>query len=328
MTAKINQIEISPAEKLSQAREFANGNTETEFLFVQKSGESDTVGKLEISKELQVELSDIVARCLAGYVNDLRNGSVRPRRLDVANTVSDESVVQCAPKGNLPDTRLFSALVSGECDKTGSYPTDSTPNIQLIRITEPDGKTLVGVQSHHDVKLMQPNSSLGARMFYSNDEYQKFDGQVVTVKPELRAVYYDDWLFIDDASVFESIFNMEDAYREKAEEAMDALEDSGIIITDGTSDWLLSHINILRAMYEIYDEDIHEKASPDEIEETIEEYDLNERFSLSYDRKNGKIRINVGKYQHTWKLIKALSGKYADNAIRDIRWEIDSGRRM
>jgi hypothetical protein len=86
--------------------------------------------------------------------------------------------------------------------------------------------------------------------------------------------------------------------------------------------------DILRGMYEVYDTEIHEQATPDQIEHMIQTYELDQRFSLDYARQNGQIELEVGKYVHTWKLLKLLSGKYAEDGIMGTQWEIDSGQRL
>lgn len=43
-------LNLDPAEKLKEAREYAMGNTEAEFLLVRDTGEAPEVGKLPLGK--------------------------------------------------------------------------------------------------------------------------------------------------------------------------------------------------------------------------------------------------------------------------------------
>lgn len=319
---------LNPAETLREARDFAHANTESEFLLVREESGSAEVGKLQIGKPVQVELADTVASCLTDYIDDLREGKTRARELDVANTISEESIMQCTHVKNLPASDLFKSLLKRGHDTTTTYSADPKPDFQFIRISEPDGKRLLGIQSYNSVRLVETEDSVS--MLYDGKEYERFRGDILVIQPTLNAVYYDSWLFIDSPKSFEKMFNMREEYEKRAKEAINSFEDSGIQFADRNkiADWLLSHINILRGMYEIYDKDIHKEADPEQIEKMIEEYELDQRSTLDYTRRNGEIELSVDEYQHTWKLLKLLSGKYAEDEIRGNQWEIDSGQRL
>ena len=319
---------LNPAEKLKEAREFAVGRTEAEFLLVRKQGDTPNVGKLQLGRPVQQEIAQTVADALTEQIDNLRDGRTRARPLDVANTISEESVIQCVRIENLPDSELFEVLNSRDNDGTTTYSEDPEPDFQLIRISEPDGKVLIGVQNYSNAKLVDTTSEL--TLWYQNEEYERFQGDLLVIRPNLNAICYDGWVFIITPKSFESMFDMREEYRKRAEEAIEAFEDAGITFVDRetTIGWMLSHINMLRGMYEIYDNGIHEEATPDKIEAMIQKYDLDTRFSLDYARRNGQIELGVDEYQHTWKLIKLLAAKYAEDDIMGEQWEIDSGQRL
>lgn len=236
--------------------------------------------------------------------------------------------MQCAPVTDLPGSDLFELLISRDHHGATTYTADPKPDFQLIRISEPDGKILVGVQSYHGVELVETTNKLS--LLYSGQEYERFRGDMVVIQPSVTAVYYDGWLFVISPKTFESMFNMREEYEKRAKEAIEGFEEAGICLAnkDKMTEWLLSHINILRGMYEVYDTGIHEQATPDQIEQMIQTYELDQRFSLDYVRQDGQIELEVGKYVHTWKLLKLLSGKYAEDGIMGTQWEIDSGQRL
>lgn len=321
-------LNLDPAEKLKEAREYATGNTEAEFLLVRDTGETPEVGKLPIGQTVQHEVADIFAQDLTSHINDLRNGDTRVRSLDVANTISEDSIIQCAPVADLPGSELFEILISRDHHGPTTYTADPKPDFQLIRISEPDGKVLVGVQSYRGVELVETTNKLS--LLYSGQEYERFRGDMVVIQPNVTAVYYDGWLFVISPKTFESMFNMREEYEKRAKKAIEGFEEAGICLANKSkmTEWLLSHINILRGMHEVHDAEIHEQATPNQIEQMIETYELDQRFSLEYARQDGEIELEVGKYVHTWKLLKLLSGKYAEDEIMGTQWEIDSGQRL
>jgi hypothetical protein len=221
----------------------------------------------------------------------------------------------------LPDSELFEILNSRRNHGTTKYSEDPEPAFQFIRISEPDGKVLVAVQNYSNAKLVDTTNELA--LWYKNEEYERFQGDLLVIRPNLNAVCYDGWVFIISPKSFESMFGMREEYKKRAQEAIKGFADR-----ETTIEWMLSHINMLRGMYEIYENGIHEKATPDKIEAMIQKYGLDTRFSLDYARQDGRIELNVDEYQHTWKLIKLLAAKYAEDDIMEEQWEIDSGQRL
>lgn len=319
---------LNPAEKLKEAREFAEGRTEAEFLLVRKQGESPNVGKLQLGRLVQQEIAKTVSDALTEQINNLREGRTRARPLDVANTISEESVIQCVRVKNLPDSELFSVLKSRRNHGTTTYSEDPEPEFQLIRISEPDGKVMIGVQNYSNAKLVDTTNELA--LLYRDQEYERFRGDLLVIRPNLNAVCFDGWVFIITPKSFEKMFEMREEYKKRAQEAIRGFEDAGITFADRetTIGWMLSHINMLRGMYEIYENGLHKEATPDKIESMIQKYDLDTRFSLDYARQDSQITLHVDEYQHTWKLIKLLAAKYAEDDIMGTKWEIDSGHRL
>ncbi len=197
---------LKPVETLREARDFAHANTESEFLLVRKKSGSAEVGKLQVGKPVQVELADTVANCLTDYIDNLREGKTRPRELDVANTISEESIMQCVPVNNLPGSKLFKSLLRRDHDTTTTYSADPKPDFQFIRISEPDGKRLLGIQSYSSAKLVETEDNVS--LLYDGKEYGRFHGNILVIRRKLNAVYYDGWLFVNSPKSFENMFKM------------------------------------------------------------------------------------------------------------------------
>lgn len=320
--------DVNPIEKLSQAREFADGRTEAELLLVRKEHGDPHVGKLEIDATVQNDISALFSKGLTSIIDSLRNGKTLPRELDIANTVADGSTLQIAPVDSLPDSELSQVLISRDSHGTTTYTEKPKPSFQLLRISEPGGKILVGVQSYHDYDFVQTDGEVA--LWYDNTEYSKFDGNLLVLKPKLNSIYYDGWVFVNSASMFEQMFEMRNEYEKRAEEALDGFQDSGIIFDnqEKTRQWLTSQMNMLRGMHEIHDNELHDKITPDKVEQLISKYELDERFSISYERNGSDIKLGVEEYTDTWKLLKLLAAKYAEDDIMGTQWEIDAGQRL
>lgn len=69
------------------------------------------------------------------------------------------------------------------------------------------------------------------------------------------------------------MFDIREEYEKQAQEAIDGFEDTKITITDRekTTDWLLSHIDILRGMNE---NNIHEEVTYNKIKTMVQKYDF------------------------------------------------------
>ena len=70
---------LNAAEKLKEAREFAEGRTEAEFLLVRKQGDSPEVGKLQLGHLVQQEIAKTVSDALTEQINNLRDDDVLGR---------------------------------------------------------------------------------------------------------------------------------------------------------------------------------------------------------------------------------------------------------
>ena len=86
-----------PIEKLKDAREFVQGNSDTEFLLVRKEGNGADVGKLNIGYQVEQELDKTVEDELTEHIDKLREGKALSRPLDVANTVVLNTDKQLTP---------------------------------------------------------------------------------------------------------------------------------------------------------------------------------------------------------------------------------------
>lgn len=321
-------VDVNPIEKLSQARDFAEGRTEAEMLLVRKKDDEPNIGKMEISATVQNDISALFAESLTPIIDKLREGTIIPRKLDVANTVADGNNLQMAPVDSLPESELSQTIISRENHGTTTWEEKPKPKFQLLRISEPGGKILIGVQSYHDYDFIQTDGEVA--IWYDNAEYSKFNGDLLVLKPKLNSIYFDGWVFVNSPGMFEQMFEMKEEYEKRAEEVFDGFEESGVIFgnKEQTQKWLTSQMSMLRGMHEIHDNDIHQQITPDKLEQIINKYSLDERFSIDYEMDNGEIHLGVDEYPDTWKLLKLLGAKYAEDDIMETQWEIDSGQRL
>jgi hypothetical protein len=123
---------------------------------------------------------------------------------------------------------------------------------------------------------------------------------------------------------------MQEEYEQRSQEVLDTLENSGIVFAepDKTAGWLMSQVNMMRAMYEIHENDIHTRLTPDLVESSINKYDITGRYSIGYSRDGEQIELSIDDYQDRWRLLKLLGGKFAEDDIMNSQWEIDAGRRL
>jgi hypothetical protein len=313
-----------PLSILRDAREFVQQPNQTEFLVVRDGESGPDVGKLNIGLHAQDDLDEIVHSELNNQIGSIEGGATQVRELDVANTVTSESIIQFTESRNLPDTETFDLLTSAEDYESTTYTQEPTPNFQLIRITDTSGDLLIGVQNYQNASLVETTSSLA--LLFSDQEYERFDGEMVVVRDNLNAVYYDGYIFVMTPSSFESMFNMREEYQDHAEHAISTYRDSGIRFQDEdrVEDWLLSHINMLREMYDIQQSGLPERTDPQDIISIIDSFDLD----VSYQTADGEVLLDIDEYTDSWQLLRLLGAKYAETEEMDTRWEIDEGRRL
>lgn len=317
-------------ETLRDACEFANSGAEPELLLVRKQGDTPNVGKLRIGADIQDKVAEITADSLREQVRDVEEGTVQTRRLNIGNTVGDESVIEYERIENLPDSELFRLLDSRSDDGWTAYGEEPQPDFQFVRISEPDGKVLVGLKIYTDMTVVDTRKRLILTNRDDAREYRRIRDNLLIFEPRFSAFYYDGWLFVTKPKPFESVFEMREEYLQYGQEVIDEFADSGITFAnqDQTTDWLLSQITMLRAMYEIHENDIHTRLTPDLVEYSFNKYDITSRYSIDYTRNGNSIEISIDDYKDRWRLLKLLGGKFAEDDILDTQWEIDAGQRL
>lgn len=315
---------VDPLNKLNDARDFIQSPNQTDFLVVRKRNSGPHVGKLNIGRTAQAELNEIVVEAISNKIDSIRDGDTQIRELDVANTISGESIIQYTNSDNLPDSEIFELLTTRRNYETTVYSEDPEPNFQLIRIADSNGKMVIGVQNYQNTTLVETTSALA--MLFSDNEYEKFGGDMIVVRPNLNALYFDGHIFVITPKSFESMFDMRREYEEHAQNALDKYEDTGIRFQDEgkIKNWLLSHINMLREMYDIQQSGLPERTEPSDLVELVENFDLN----VNYEMEDGEILLDVEEYTDSWQLLRLLGAKYAETEQMDTRWEIDQGRRL
>jgi|AntDeeMetagen134_2_1112570.scaffolds.fasta_scaffold01118_2 hypothetical protein len=317
-------------ETLRDARTFADSIADIELLLVRKQGDGPDVGKLRIGSDIQDEISKITVESLDKHISDLENGTVQARPLDISNTVGDDSVIECEQISNLPNTELFRLLDSRSDHGWTSYGEAPKPDFQFVRISEAGGNVLVGLKTHTDITVVDTSKRLILSNRDNATEYRRVRDNLLIFEPRFSAFCYDGWIFIIKPKPFERVFEMQEEYEQRSQEVLDTLENSGIVFAepDKTAGWLMSQVNMMRAMYEIHENDIHTRLTPDLVESSINKYDITGRYSIGYSRDGEQIELSIDDYQDRWRLLKLLGGKFAEDDIMNSQWEIDAGRRL
>lgn len=237
-----------------------------------KLDDGPEVKKIDINGEIQNDIAKITVDSLSRHIEDVEGGQVRLRSLDIGNTVGGGSIIQWEQIENLPDTPLFRILSSRTDDGLTKYSTEPKPDFHFVRICEPRGPILIGLQTHTDFTSVDTTTEVA--ITDDSEGYRKVQDDLLILKPRFSAVCYDGWLFVIKSKTFESVFGLREKYLERGQEVIDTLTDSGITFADHdkTKEWLLSHIYMLRGMYEIYQYNIHNQLTPEMVRKWIDRY--------------------------------------------------------
>lgn len=306
---------------LREARDFAEGNTTTDYLLVHKKPEGPEIAALDFRGVVQNEMKKLVSNALTTFLDDIRDGRLSINGLSAINTVTEDSTLQHAHEADLPETALFRALTTDKDYPNTTYDKEDPPDFQLIKISDGQ-KTLIGVQNHQTLKTYN-NSQSGLSLLYEDSVYTKFEGDLLIVPESLNAVYFDGHIFVRTPKSFEKMFNMRNEYESKAKNVLGALREAGIDFADNRvpKEWLLGDIRILRKMYQISENGIPEHATPDDFKEMIEKYPADVRYKMNGDT----ITLDIDEYHNVWALLRLLNADYAEaEIIPDARLEINS----
>lgn len=309
-------------DSLKDAREFAQTTKQVEYLLVRNSDDSTELGELEIKRNVQNELRQVMTDEITRFVDAVRSGGTLLEELETANTFRDESILQYIPADELPPTDLFALLQNRSSYPHTTYSDGDDPDFQLIRVRDPNGKLLIGVQNYRGDQII--DTSTKATIWYNNKVYDKFSTDLVQVPQKINVLYYDGWVFIVSPKSFERMFEMRDAYEERAKEVLNEFSNQNIEFAreEQMEDWLLGNLNMLRKMYQVGELDMPAQATPQEFKRIIDKYNP----PVDYTMKGGKIELDVEEYTDIWKILRVFTDSYSEGEILDVQWEIDQKR--
>lgn len=308
---------------LKQSRKFIQGNTHTDYLLVYKQESGVKVERIEFPATIQQQFGEIARNAVTAMIDDLREGKLQETGLNALNTVTDKSTLQRASGDDLPETELAQVLTEQGEYRTGRYNPDSPPDFQLIRVTD-NNKVFLGVQNHQSLRTYEPSQE-GLTLFYDNEIYNKFEGELLMIPESLNAVYFDEEVFVRTPKSFESMFEMREEYEKQAEKVVSQFNEAGIGFSDDkiADEWLMGDIRVLRRMFEIQENGIPEYATPKKIKQIIDDYPIN----VDYEMDGDEISLSIDEYVDIWALLRLLNDNYAEAEIMpDTKLEIENKR--
>lgn len=296
--------------RLKRARNFAQVNSDTDYLLVHKESSKPKIGSLNFPVTVQQEINKLLTDSVSDLIKAVSNGEKDLRRFHISNNNIDEPVIECEAVSNMPNSELFQTIISNKTFPNTKMDLDNKPDLQLIRATDGE-KVLVGIQNSRKIKSYTKSSGLS--LMYDNEMYTKFDGDLFTVPESIDALYFDGLLYVENHSPFEKMFEIRDKYENKANTVISKFNESGIKFKDKkiSDQWLVGDIRILRKMFEIRQNEIPTHATPSKIKSVIEKYGVD----VEYTMENESIELDINRYHDIWELLRLLNADYAEAEI-------------
>ncbi|AOW80898.1 hypothetical protein HTSR_1728 [Halodesulfurarchaeum formicicum] len=293
-------------DRLERALDFLReGRRSSQYLLSKKEDEHFEYGVAPLSAPILNTAEYIFEQSLEEMVTGVTEGDKKIKQFSIVHTTRNITPVQYLPVGDLPDTARFDYLLSDPSLEERSYEDWPNPDLQMIRVKEPGGTPLLGIQEFTNHQVVGSSKPI---LFSPGDEqYDVFEDSLLTIPSRVNVVYFDGYIYVYTPKAFERMYDIRGQYEEQTDNVIDTLESRDIKLADDSiADTFKNDIRCLRRINEIKRHDIHEDLEPEAIVETVEEYDV----PVIAEEQNGSLVLDIENGSQRWKLLDLLSDSY------------------
>lgn len=292
-------------DRLERALDFLRESRRSSQYLLSKKEDHFEFGVAPLSAPILNTAERIFEQSLEDIVTGVNEGDKEIKQFSIAHTTRNVTPIQYLPVEELPDTARFDYLLSDPSLEERSYEEWPNPDVQIIRIKEPGGSSLLGLQEFTNHQVVGSSKPI---LFSSGDEqYDVIEDSLLTIPSRVNAVYFDDYVYVYTPKAFERIYDIRGEYEEQTDHVIDTLENRDIELADDSIvETFKNDIRCLRRINEIKRHNIHEDLEPEAVIETVEKYDV----PVIAQERNDSLVLDIESGSHRWKLLDLLSDSY------------------
>lgn len=279
------------------------------------------LGEAPLSQSILDIAQEILYENLCTIVDRVTEGPASLEQFSIANTNRNITPVQHLPIDELPDEARIDDLIENyerlDLPETW-YDESPPPKLQFIRVQEPGGNAIVGLQEYSRTQIV--GSSRRAKFIHREQGYNMLEDEVLSIPERVHAVCYDGYVYISSPKAFERMFDLRDQYRQEVDDVFNELEDQNIRIGDDSIlESFKRDIRCLRRVHEIKRHRVHESATPDKIIDIADRYNV----PVTVAQDNGELVLNVDDLRKRWKILDLLGDNYLQSEMTENQYNAD-----
>jgi hypothetical protein len=293
-------------DRLERALDFLReSRRSSQYLLSKKEEDNFEFGVAPLSAPILNTAELIFEQSLEDMVTGVIESDKEIKQFSIVHTTRNVTPIQYLPVDELPDTARFDYLLSDPSLEERSYEEWPNPDLQIIRVKEPGGTPLLGLQEFTNHQVV--GSSKPILFSPGEEQYDIVEDSLLTIPSRVNAVYFDDYVYVYTPKAFERIYDIRGQYEEQTDFVIDTLESRDIQLADESIvETFKNDIRCLRRINEIQRHNIHEILEPEAVVETVEKYNV----PVIAQEQNGALTLDIESGSQRWKLLDLLSDSY------------------
>lgn len=173
---------------------------------------------------------------------------------------------------------------------------------------------VIGFQDYTRAQILGRTSRV--RMLVNNTTHEKIEQSVMSIPNRLDAVLYDEKMFVFDQRRFEKIFDYHDEFEQVAEQAFEALEESGIPFSqfEMFREAVMGNKRALRLFYEVEQRGKYRDMDASHVEMVNDRFDTDVHFVEADD---GTLQIGMRNKLDVWRVLRFLNDDHLTSPITE-----------
>lgn len=271
--------------------------------------------RISLGQEIPEELERLVRDKVENKQSVLENDSIRFSDYSLENRDRDQTFVQYETTDNIPQFENFERLLKGQRFSHTTYTEPPKPEFQAIRIRDEDNDEMAIAFLHYSRRQIMGRTSW-ARMKVGSEKHRKVDESLISIPDRVDAIYYEGLMYIFNQSKFEKVFDYLAEYERRADDVIDAIEDTDIPFHDFEmfKDAVYGNNRVLRLMYKVHERGTYEELDSDDATYIRDNFETDVKFEENDD---GEMAIKMDDKRDVWAVLRFFNDDHLDSPLTD-----------
>lgn len=272
--------------------------------------------RVSLDQEIPEELEGLVRDKVENKRTALKTDSIRFSEYHLENRDRDQTFVQYESSENIPQFENFERLLEGQRFSHTTYTEPPKPEFQAIRVRDEDSDEMAIAFLHYSRRQIMGRTSRTRMRVLGSEKHSKVDESLISIPDRVDAVYYDGLVYIFDQSKFEKIFDYLAEYERRADDVIDAINETDIPFHDFEmfKEAVYGNNRVLRLMYKVHERGAYENLDSDDATYIRDNFDTDVKFEENSD---GEMAIKMDDKRDVWAVLRFFNDDHLDSPLTD-----------